>query len=73
MVNKLFYITTEARDRRETVRKIGYRLKISKKGINMETQEILKLLPNLSVSDRLIIAEAALELIHQERTSLSLI
>jgi hypothetical protein len=39
----------------------------------METQEILKLLPNLSVSDRLTIAEAALELIHQERTSLSLI
>ncbi len=39
----------------------------------METQEILKLLPNLSVSDRLIIAEAALELIHQEQTSLSLI
>lgn len=39
----------------------------------METQEILKLFPKLSVSERLIIVEAALELIHQEQTSLSLI
>jgi hypothetical protein len=36
----------------------------------METQEILKLLPKLSVSDRLIIVEAALELIHQEKSLL---
>lgn len=33
----------------------------------MKTQEILEVLPNLSLEDRLIIVEAALKLINQER------
>jgi hypothetical protein len=37
----------------------------------METQEILQALANLSVSDRLTIAEAALKLVLQEQNSLS--
>ncbi|MEH1918301.1 hypothetical protein [Nostoc sp.] len=35
----------------------------------METQEILQVLPNLSISDRLKIAESALQLVIQEKHS----
>ena len=37
----------------------------------MKTQEILRSLPKLSTSDCLKIAEAALEIIHQEQNSLT--
>ncbi|WP_414575730.1 hypothetical protein [Anabaena sp. CCY 9402-a] len=37
----------------------------------METPEILQALPNLSVSDRLMIAESALKLVLQEQQSLT--
>jgi hypothetical protein len=37
----------------------------------METQEILQALANLSVSDRLTIAEAALKLVLREQNSLT--
>ncbi|MEH2183998.1 hypothetical protein [Nostoc sp.] len=37
----------------------------------METKEILQALPNLSISDRLKIAESALQLILQEKHSLT--
>lgn len=33
----------------------------------MKTQEILQILPNLSLEDRLTIVEAALQLINQEK------
>ncbi|MFS0517103.1 hypothetical protein ACEYW6_20630 [Nostoc sp. UIC 10607] len=39
--------------------------------INMETKEILQALPNLSISDRLKIAESALQLVLQEKHSLT--
>lgn len=37
----------------------------------METADILKALPNLSVNDRLAIAEKALQLSHEEQRSLT--
>ena len=37
----------------------------------METADILKALPNLSVNDRLAIAEKALQLSHEEARSLT--
>ncbi|MBD2560813.1 MULTISPECIES: hypothetical protein [Nostoc] len=37
----------------------------------METKEILQALPNLSISDRLKIAESALQLVLQEKNSLT--
>lgn len=37
----------------------------------METKEILQALPNLSISDRLKIAESALQLVLQEKHSLT--
>ncbi|MBD2566808.1 hypothetical protein [Anabaena lutea] len=37
----------------------------------METQEILQALPNLSISDRLKIAELALQLVTQQKDSLT--
>ncbi|MBW4634618.1 MAG: hypothetical protein KME30_22725 [Iphinoe sp. HA4291-MV1] len=38
----------------------------------MEIKEILQILPKLTASERLVIAEAALKLNRQERTSLSI-